>query len=316
MGVSRSNQSGARVLHARKKMLQIINNWQLYVLILPVLAYYIVFHYAPMYGVQIAFKDYYFIKGIWGSPWVGFEHFNRFFKSYFFGTLLKNTIGISLYQLVAGFPAPIILALMINEVSNKFFKRTVQTVTYAPHFLSTVVLVGMLLSFLSPRNGIINEIIKVLGGEPIYFIAKPEWFKTLYVFSGIWQNTGWSSIIYISALTGIDPQLHEAAKVDGAGRLKRIWHINIPGITPTMVILLILNMGKIMNVGFEKIFLMQNKMNMTSSDVISTFVYNNGLLNGQFSFSAAVGLFNSVINFILLVTVNRISKKLNETSLW
>ena len=183
MGVSRSNQSGARVLHARKKMLQIINNWQLYVLILPVLAYYIVFHYAPMYGVQIAFKDYYFIKGIWGSPWVGFEHFNRFFKSYFFGTLLKNTIGISLYQLVAGFPAPIILALMINEVSNKFFKRTVQTVTYAPHFLSTVVLVGMLLSFLSPRNGIINEIIKVLGGEPIYFIAKPEWFKTLYVFS-------------------------------------------------------------------------------------------------------------------------------------
>lgn len=287
-----------------------IRNWQLYVLIAPVIAYFIIFHYWPMYGVQIAFKDFIATKGIWGSPWVGFEHFKRFFNSYYFWTLIRNTLGISLYSLALGFPMPIILALMMNEVRNKTFKKTVQTVTYAPHFLSVVVLVGMMVAFLSPRNGIINEIMKALGGKPIFFLGEPEWFKTLYVFSGVWQNMGWNSVIYMATLAGIDPQLHEAAIVDGASRLQRIWHINIPGILPTVIILLVLNAGSIMSVGFEKVFLMQNNMNMETSDVISTYVYRTGLLGAEFSFSSAVGLFNSIINFILLITVNSIARRL------
>ncbi len=294
----------------------IIRHWQLYVLIAPVLVYFVVFHYIPMYGVQIAFKDFIATKGIGGSPWVGFKHFIRFFDSYFFWRLLKNTLGISLYELAVGFPIPIVLALLINEVRHKGYKKFVQTVTYAPHFLSTVVLVGLVIMFLSPTSGIINTLMKALGGEPISFMTKPEWFKTIYVLSGVWQQMGWSSIIYLAALAGIDPGLHEAAKVDGATRLQRIWHINLPGIMPTVVILLILNIGSLMGVGFEKVFLMQNSLNNESSDVISTYVYRSGLLGAQYSFAAAVGLFNSVVNFILLLTVNRIAKAVNQASLW
>ncbi|NSW91089.1 MAG: sugar ABC transporter permease [Firmicutes bacterium] len=299
-----------------KKIKKMFNTYQLYLFILPSLTYFIVFHYAPMYGVQIAFKDFIATKGIWGSPWVGMKHLNRFLNSYYFWILIKNTAGIALYSLVAGFPIPIILALMINEVRNKYFKKLVQTVTYAPHFISTVVMVGMILAFLSPSTGIINQIIKSLGGEPISFMTKPELFKSIYVWSGIWQSSGWGSIIYLAALTTIDVQLHEAAIIDGASRLQRIWHINIPGIIPTIVILFILSAGGIMNVGFEKVFLMQNPLNMESSDVISTYVYRSGLLGAQFSFSAAVGLFNSVINFGLLILVNTIAKRIGETSLW
>ncbi|WP_213585025.1 sugar ABC transporter permease [Paenibacillus sp. J2TS4] len=291
-------------------------NWDLYLLILPILAYYIIFHYIPMYGLQIAFKDFIASKGIWGSPWVGLKHFERFFESYYFWRLIKNTLLIGVYELVVGFPVPILLALMINEVQAKFFKRTVQTVTYAPHFLSTVVLIGMMMIFLSPESGMINQIIQRLGGEPISFMTRPEWFKTLYVFSGVWQQMGWSSIIYLAALSGVDPQLHEAARVDGAGRLRRIWHINLPGILPTIIILLILNIGSILGVGFEKVFLMQNELNKDSSDVIATYVYRSGILGAQYSFSAAVGLFNSVINFIMLISVNFIARKVGETSLW
>lgn len=269
-----------------------------------------------MYGVQIAFKDFIATKGIWGSPWVGFKHFERFFDSYFFWRLIGNTLGISLYELAVGFPIPILLALMINEVRLKGYRKFVQTVTYAPHFLSTVVIVGMLLMFLSPTSGLVNLAIQAFGGEPISFMTEPGWFKTIYVFSGVWQQMGWSSIIYLAALAGIDPQLHEAAKVDGATRLQRIWHVNLPGIRPTIVILLILNFGSLMGVGFEKVFLMQNSLNMEGSDVISTYVYRSGILGAQYSFSAAVGLFNSVVNFILLITVNRIARKVNQVSLW
>ncbi|WP_420799721.1 ABC transporter permease [Paenibacillus mesophilus] len=299
-----------------KAVRAMIRHWQLYVLIAPVMLYFIVFHYMPMYGVQIAFKDFIATKGIGGSPWVGFKHFERFFDSYFFWRLLKNTLGISLYELAVGFPIPILLALMINEVRHKGYKKFVQTVTYAPHFLSTVVLVGLVIMFLSPTSGIVNTIIKAFGGEPVFFMTKPEWFKTIYVLSGVWQQMGWSSIIYLAALAGIDPGLHEAAKVDGATRLQRIWHINLPGIMPTIVILLILNIGTLMGVGFEKVFLMQNSLNNESSDVISTYVYRSGLLGAQYSFASAVGLFNSVVNFILLLTVNRIAKAVNQASLW
>lgn len=291
-------------------------NWELYLLISPVIAYFIIFDYIPMYGVQIAFKNFVAAKGIWGSSWIGFDHFERFFKSYYFWRLIKNTLGISLYQLAVGFPIPLILALLINEVGNKHFKRFVQTITYAPHFLSTVVMVGMIFIFLNPKYGIINHMIAFFGFERISFLTEPGWFKSIYVLSGVWQGMGWSSIIYLAALAGIDPTLHEAARVDGATRLQRIWHINLPGIMPTVVILLILNVGHIMGVGFEKIYLMQNSLNIESSDVISTYVYTRGIVGAQYSFSAAVGLFNSVINLILLVFVNQVAKKVNETSLW
>jgi putative aldouronate transport system permease protein len=290
--------------------------WQLYLLLFPVVVYFVIFHYIPMYGVQIAFKDFIATKGITGSPWVGFKHFERFFHGYYFWRLIKNTLGIGVYELVVGFPFPILLALLLNEVRVKWFKRTVQTVTYAPHFLSTVVLVGMLVIFLSPESGIVNHFLERLGGKPIAFMTEPGWFKTIYVFSGVWQQMGWGSIIYLAALTSIDPQLHEAARVDGAGRLQRIWHINLPGILPTIVILLILSTGSVLAVGFEKVFLMQNSLNMESSDVIATYVYRSGILGAEYSFSSAVGLFNSVVNFILLAVVNTIARKTGETSLW
>jgi putative aldouronate transport system permease protein len=293
----------------------IYRNWDLYLLIFPVVAFFLIFEYWPMYGVQIAFKDFVAMKGIWGSEWVGMKHFMRFFDSYYFMRLIMNTIGISLYQLIIGFPAPIILALMINEVRNPRFKKAVQTITYAPHFISTVVLIGMLMTFLSPR-GLLNLILQWFGHEPILFMTSPGWFKTIFVFSGVWQNIGWNSIIYIAALASIDQQQYEAAIVDGASRMQRIWHISIPGIIPTAIILLILQMGGIMSVGFEKVFLMQNNLNIQASDVISTYVYRSGLLGADFSYSTAVGLFNSIINFVLLAIVNSISKRLSQTSLW
>ncbi|PFA22088.1 sugar ABC transporter permease [Bacillus cereus] len=290
-------------------------NWDLYLLIFPVIAYFIVFHYVPMYGVQIAFKDFIATLGIWDSPWVGMKHFERFFNSYYFWRLIKNTLIIGIYTLAVAFPIPIIIALMLNEVRNSKFKKFVQTVIYAPHFLSTVVVVGMLILFLKP-DGLINQIIILVGGKPIAFMSEPSWFKTLYVFSDVWQTMGWSSIIYLSALTAVDYSLHESAMIDGASRFQRIWHINIPTIMPTIIILFILNAGSVMSVGFEKVFLMQNTLNMSTSDVISTFVYRSGIEQAEYSFSAAVGLFNSIINFIMLVMVNFFAKKINQTSLW
>lgn len=295
---------------------RMLKNWQLYLMFLPVLAFFLIFHYAPMYGVQIAFKDFSGAKGIMGSPWVGFKHFQRFFNSFNFGEVIWNTLSISLYSLVVGFPVPILLALMLNEVRCKWFKKTVQTVTYAPYFISTVVMVGMITLFLSPSAGIFNQARQALGLETINYMYEPKYFKTIYVITGVWQNAGWGSIIYLSALGGVDPALHEAAMVDGASRLKRIWHINLPAILPTISIMLIMNCGSLMSVGFEKIFLMMNDLNRSSAEVISTYVYKTGLLKSQYSFSAAIGLFNSVINFIMLFTVNTIVKKMDQTSLF
>jgi putative aldouronate transport system permease protein len=291
-------------------------NYELYLFFLPTLIYFLLFHYGPMYGVQIAFKDFIAVKGITGSPWTGLKHFRRFFNSFQFWILLRNTVFLSFYQLAAGFPIPILLALLLNQVKISWFKRTVQTVTYAPHFISVVVMVGMLNVFLSVRSGLFNHFIRALGGEAVYFMAKPELFRDIYVWSGVWQNAGWGTIIYLAALSGIDPQLHEAAIVDGATKLQRIRHIDIPGIIPTAIVLLILNMGRVMRLGFEKAFLMQNPLNVDTSEIIPTYVYKVGLLSAQYSFSAAVGLFNSIINLTLLVAVNRLARKFGETSLW
>lgn len=291
-------------------------NWELYLFLLPTLVFYILFHYVPMYGVQIAFKNYMVTKGIFGSPWAGLKHFDRFFRSYQFWTLLKNTVVLSFYQLAAGFPVPIILALLLNQMRSRGYKRLIQTVTYAPHFISVVVLVGMVNIFLSPRTGIVNHTIAFLGGERVFFMADPTKFRHIFVWSGIWKNAGYSMIIYLATLSGIDPQLHEAAIVDGASKLQRIRHIEIPGIIPTATILLIMNVGRVMQLGFERAYLMQNPLNLETSEIIATYVYKVGLLSAQFSFSAAVGLFNSAINLILLVSVNRVAKSLSNTSLW
>lgn len=290
--------------------------WQLYIFLLPALIYFLIFHYGPMYGVQIAFKKYMPSLGITGSPWVGFEHFKKFFDSYYFGDLIKNTLGISIYELILGFPMPIILALVFNELKNGFFKKFAQTVTYAPHFISTVVIVGMLVSFLSPSTGIINHIIAAFGGNRHAFLEDPKWFKTIYVLSGIWQNTGWTTIIYMSALAGVNPELHEAAAIDGASRFQRLLYINLPALVPTMIILLIMNFGSIMSMGYEKILLMQNPLNIAASNVISTFTYQQGLIDANYSYAAAVGLFNAAINAILLLSVNKITRKITDIGLW
>ena len=283
---------------------------------LPVLVFFLVFHYAPMYGVQIAFKKFSAVRGIVGSPWRGLYYFQQFFDSYLFGALIGNTLGLSLYSLAVGFPTPILLALMMNELRSERVKRVVQTITYAPHFISMVVMCSMIILFLSPSSGVLNRIIEILGGQSVYFMGKPEYFKTIYVLSGVWQNTGWSSIIYMAALSGIDPQLHEAATIDGASRLQRVWHINLPGILPTAVILLIMNCGSLMSIGFEKAFLLMNDLNRAAAEIISTFVYQRGLIDRNYSSAAAIGLFNSAINLVLLLGVNAIARRISDTSLW
>lgn len=294
------------------------SNYQLYLLALIPVAWFIVFRYLPMYGALIAFKDYKAASGILGSEWVGLENFIKFFKSYQFGRVLANTLGLSLYQLLAGFPLPIILALSINALRNEKFKKTVQLVTYMPHFISVVVVCGMMMQFMSPRVGIVNEIITALGGDAIDFIAKPEYFKSIYVWSGVWQRFGWGSIIYLATLASVDPNQHEAAMIDGASRFKRIIHIDIPNIMPTIVTLLILNFGRIMTIGFEKVLLLQNDLNLRTSEIISTYTYKIGLASAfpDFSYATAIGLFNSVVNLILIVSINKLAKKINETSLW
>ncbi|MCM3627729.1 ABC transporter permease subunit [Paenibacillus glycanilyticus] len=294
----------------------IVRNWELYLFITPALLYFLIFCYGPMYGIQIAFKNFIPTKGITGSPWIGFDHFVRFFHSYYFWDLLWNTLSISLYSLAVGFPIPIILALAFNEIRNGYFKKIAQTVTYAPHFISMVVMAGMIITFLSPSTGIVTNIIEGLGFKSPDFLTDPRWFKTMYVLSDVWQSAGWGTIIYLAALSGVDPGLHEAAIIDGATRFQRVRHINIPTLMPTMTILLILSMGSLLGVGFEKILLLQNPLNMTASDVISTFVYRSGLVSAQYSFSTAIGLFNSVINLVLLITVNQVVRRMSNNSLW
>lgn len=286
-----------------------------YLMALPVLAYYILFHYAPMYGASIAFKHYIPSRGIQASAWVGLKHFDSFFHSYYFERLIRNTLLISLYSIVFGFPAPILLALLLNEVKCSWYKRTVQTVTYLPHFLSMTVICGMILNFFA-SSGAVNSILTALGGEKRAFLLDPGYFRSIYIGSDIWQGVGWGSIVYLAALSGIDPALYEAARIDGANRFHQAVHITIPGILPTIVVLFILRVGSMMNVGHEKIILLYNDMIMETSDVISTFVYRKGLLDANYSYSAAVGLFNSAINFGLVVLTNALSRAVKQTTLW
>lgn len=269
-----------------------------------------------MYGVQIAFKNFNPAIGIWDSPWIGFQHFSDFIDGYNFKRLIENTLTLSIYQLVLGFPMPILFALLLNEIRNQKYKKFIQTTLYAPHFISMVVLVGIIIIMLSPSTGILNKLLVLLGFESQYFITQPGAFKHIYVLSGIWQSTGWNAIIYLAALSGVDTQLHEAATIDGATRLQRIWHINIPSIMPTVMILLIMSVGSIASIGFEKAYLLQNPLNMDTSEIISTFVYKRGLLDANYSYSTAVGLFNNVINIILLVLANFIADKASGTSLF
>jgi len=298
------------------RLKQMLHSWQLYVFALPAFLAIFIFSYIPMYGVLMAFQNYSSTLGIWGSQWVGLTHFRTFINSHQFWDLIRNTLSINIYSLIVGFPLPIILALAFNEAKDGFFKKFTQTVTYAPHFISVVVMGGMTIAFLSPSTGIINHLLSLIGIGPIAFLSEPSWFSTVFVWSGIWQSTGWGTIIYLAALSSVDPSLHEAAIVDGASRLQRVWHINLPAIMPTVIILLIMNVGSLMAMGFERILILQNPLNLPASRVIATFVYEVGLIGGRFSFAAAVGLFNAAINAILLIVVNKASKKVSEVGLW
>ena len=293
--------------------------WQLYLFLLLPLAYIIVFAYGPMVGLQIAFRDFNASKGIFGSPWVGLKYFEKFIHSYQFGRIIRNTFVVSLYSLIARFPIPIILAICIIVIRNKYFKKTTQMIVYMPHFISVVVLVGMINQFFNPFVGLYGNIYKLLfNANAPDLMTNPSSFLHMYVWSGIWQNAGWDSIIYIAALSSVSQDLHEAAQVDGASRFRRVLSIDLPAIMPTIVILLVLNTGQIMNLGFEKIFLMQNNVNLRLSEVISTYVYKEGISpsGGNYSYATAIGLFNSIVNFVLVVGVNKVAQKFGGNSLW
>jgi putative aldouronate transport system permease protein len=290
-------------------------NWSLYVLVIPVVAFYALFAYKPMYGALIAFKAYSPGRGFRGSPWVGFRQFLRFFHSPYFFRLLRNTFLISFYGLVFGFPAPILLALLLNEVRHSGFKRMVQTITYLPHFISIIVIAGMIVDF-SLSTGLFNDIIAFFGGQRFPLLQDPTLYRPIYIISDIWQGVGWGTIIYLSALSAIDPQLYEAAMIDGAGRFRQIVHVTLPSIAPTIIILLILRIGHLLSVGYEKTILLYNPAIYETSDIISTYVYRVGIQGQDWSYSTAIGLFNSLINFSLLIIANKISSRVSETSLW
>ena len=289
-------------------------HWQLYVLLLPTLIFILVFAYGPMYGLLLAFKNFNPRAGIWGSNWAGLKYFQQFFGTNIFSTTLRNTLVLSILSLVFSFPAPIIFALLLNQV--KFGKRFIQTITYAPNFISVVVLVSMVILFLSPTTGFLSKILLAFGSKDALYLVRPEYFRPIYIISGIWQGMGFGAIVYIAALTGVSPELHEAAMIDGAGVIKRIIHIDIPAILPTIVIMLILAIGNILSVGYEKVFLLQNGMNLSVSEVISTYVFKTGVQQAQYSFATAVGIFNSVVNMILLVLSNAVARRISETSLF
>ncbi len=297
---------------------RIARNWGLYLLLLPALTLLICFTYKPMYGVLIAFKEYKPVKGILGSAWADpwYKYFKKFFDSFQFKTTIRNTLVITLYSMLVMFPLPVILALGINQLKNRTYRKIFQTVTYMPHFISTVVMVGLLTLLLSPGSGLLGAVCGMLGIEAPNFLGQPSAFKHLYVWSDVWQHVGWDSIIYIAALSSVDPSLYEAATVDGATNLQKIKYVDIPMLVPTAVIMLIMRFGSLMSLGFEKVYLMQNDLNLTASEVISTYVYKIGIINVQYSYSAAINLFSTVINFILLILVNQISKKVSDNSLW
>lgn len=313
-------QRGKEGIHMQNKMKKqgksIRKNMGLYVMLAIPLAWYIIFKYIPMYGLQIAFRRFNPTLGITQSPWVGLTYFRQFFDSYYFWDILWNTVSLSLFTMLVGFPMPIILALIINEIKNLKFKKAIQNITYMPNFLSVVVIVSMLTLFSNRDYGLFNKITGLFGGAPVDFMSKPGYFQPLYVFSNVWQYMGFNAIIYIAALSGVDQELYEAASIDGATRMQKIIHISIPCIMSTIIVLFIMRIGNLMSVGFEKVYLMQNSVTLSASEVISTFIYKNGIQKGQFSYSTAVGMFNSVINFILLIGANFVSKKTTKTGLW
>ena len=298
------------------KLREVYKHWELYLMMALPLIWYVTFTYAPMYGIQIAFRDYLPSRGFWGSTFVGLRHFMRFFNSFYFTRVLRNTLGINFYSLLVGFPIPILFALLLNELPSIRYKKLVQNVTYLPHFLSTVVVVSIINMLLAIDYGVVNIFLKALGRPVQNFMINPAYFKHIYVWSGIWENMGWSAIIYIAALAGVDVGLYEAATIDGASRWQKIRFISIPSIMPTIIIMLLLRCGQIMNIGYEKILLMQNSLTMETSDVISTYVYRSGILGAEYSFASAVGLFNSLCNFFLLIVANKSAKLMSETSLF
>lgn len=293
----------------------ITRNWQLYLLLMPAVIYLFLFNYVPIYGVQIAFRNFTTRGGITGSEWVGLQHFIKFFKNPNFDLLIRNTLSLSLYTM-ATFPCAIVFALMLNEVRNSKLKKSIQMISYMPYFLSTVVVCSLITLFMHPKTGVINSLVELLGGTRQEFLAVPGFFNDIYVWSGVWQTLGWNSIIYIAALAGVPEELQDAARVDGANRLQVIWHVNLPSILPTIMIMLILSCGQVLSVGFEKVFLLQNSLNLSASQVISTYVYEIGLLGGQFSYSTAIGLFNNLVNIVVLVVVNTVAKKTSGTGIW
>lgn len=313
------NKLAGAVPNKRSLWTKIRQNSGLYLLLLPAIILTVLFMYKPMYGVIIAFKEFRPSMGIFGSAWADpwYKHFQTFFESFSFGEILRNTLVITIYSMIVNFPLPIMLALSINQMQSRRFRRVYQTVIYLPHFISTVVMVGLILMFLSPGSGLIANLAQLFGAESFpNLMAESKWFSSIYVWTDVWQHVGWNSIIYIAALSAVDVTLYEAAAIDGASRFQRLLYIDLPMLIPTAIIMLILSCGNIMNVGFEKVYLMQNGMNLDVSEVISTYVYKIGIINTRYSYSAAIGLFNNVINFVLLVIVNKISKKLGDTSLW
>ena len=288
----------------------------LYLMFLPVFLYYVIFRYGPMLGLSIAFKDFNAFLGFDKSPWVGFKYFEQFFNSIYLWRLVRNTLLINLYDLVFNFPAAIVLALLINELQNRRFKKTVQTITYLPYFISSVVIASMVVQFLSPSSGVINNMIAAMGGDRQYFMVQPEAFRTIYTLMNLWKNIGWNSIIFLAAISGINGELYEACMVDGGGYLRRMWHITLPGIAGTIVVLLIMRLGHVMDAGYETILLLQNNANLETSDVIGTYVYRRGLKGGEYSYGTAVGMFQSVIGFALVIFANWLSRRYSETSLW
>ena len=290
--------------------------WQIYVMLAPMIIWFLLFLYKPMYGLQIAFKDYSIFWGIVESPWVGWEHFETLFNNSQFIRAVKNTVIISALSLIFGFPVPIFLALMFNEILHALYRRTCQTIVYLPHFISTVIIAGIVITAFSPSAGIVNTIIGWIGIEPVYFLTKPEWFRPIFIGSGIWQEAGFSSIIFLAAIAGVNPSLYESAVVDGASRWQMMWKITIPSIMPTIIIMLIIRIGNLMEVGFELIILLYQPATYQTADVINTFIYRQGLQSGQYDLAAAAGLFNAVVAFVLVMTANSISKRVSRTSLW
>lgn len=312
----RTNRTPPTRRPLRVRMARFFRAWQLYVLLLPSLVYVAVFKYWPMYGVQIAFRNYNPVDGFLGSPWVGLQNFVRFVNSYQFGQILGNTLWIAFLGLVIAFPIPIVLALLVNQLQSERFRKFTQTVLYSPALISTVVVVGIVFVLLSPRSGLVNNAIRLFGGQPVFFMGSTDWFRPVYVISDVWQNAGFAMVVYLAALAGIDPALHDAAKVDGATKFQRIRHIDLPGIMPVVTVLFILALGNLLNVGFEKALLMQTSLNLPVSEIIQTYVYHAGLQQAQFSYSAAIGLFNSVLNLALLLTFNWVARRANQATLW